>query len=73
MDSFLKWFAESPLASALRVAVAFTLNNMIADFVKVGNFDFTNWKSWVIGAFAVSVPLILRWLNPEDKAFGVKG
>jgi len=73
MDAFWKWFAESPLASALRVAVAFALNNMIADFVKVGNFDFTNWKSWVIGAFAVAVPLVLRWLNPEDKAFGVKG
>jgi len=70
---FLKWFASSPIASALRVALAFIINNMVADFVRVGNFDMTNWKSWVIGALAVSVPLILRWLNPEDKSFGAKG
>lgn len=72
MNEFLRWFASSPIASALRVALAFVINNMIADFVRVGNFDMTNWKSWVIGGLAVGVPLLLRWLNPEDKAFGVK-
>lgn len=72
MDTFLKWFATSPIASAFRVALAFVINNMVADFVRVGNFDMTNWKSWFIGALAVSVPLFLRWLNPEDKAFGLK-
>ncbi len=72
MSEFLKWFASSPIASALRVALAFALGNMIADFAKVGDFDFTNWKSWLIGALVVAVPMILRWVNPEDKSFGVK-
>ena len=73
MDIFWKWFASSPIASALRVALAYAVGNMVADFAKVGTFDMSNWKSWVIGALVVSIPLILRWLNPEDKAFDAKG
>jgi hypothetical protein len=72
MDAFLKWFAVSPLASALRVFVAYVVGNMVAEFAKVGTFDFTNYKAWLIGALVVAIPPILRWLNPEDTAFGVK-
>lgn len=72
MKEFLVWFAKSPIASALRVAFAYAVGNMVADFAKVGNFDFENWKSWCIGALVVSIPLVLRWVNPQDKAFGVK-
>jgi len=64
--SFLEWFATSQLASILRVAIALIVNNMVADFVKVGNFDASNWKAWLIAAFAACLPMILRWINPAD-------
>lgn len=73
MESFWKWFASSPLASALRIAFAYAIGAAVSEFAKVGNFDFTNWKSWVIGALVISIPIILRWLNPEDTAYGAKG
>lgn len=71
MKDFLKWFAASPIASALRTAFAFILGNMVAEFARVGNFEFSNYKSWLIGALVVAIPPVLRWLNPQDKAFGV--
>lgn len=70
MKEFLTWFADSPIAAFLRTAFAFILGNMIAEFAKVGDFDFSNYKSWLIGALVVAIPPVLRWLNPEDKAFG---
>ena len=70
MDNFWKWFAKSPLASALRVAIAFVIGQMVAEFARVGDFDFTNYKSWLIGALVVSIPMVLRWINPQDNAFG---
>jgi len=57
----------------LGFGLGFVSITMVADFVRFGKLEMTNWKSWFIGALAVSVPLILRWLNPEDKAFGAKG
>ncbi len=71
-QDFLKWFAASPVASALRVALGYVLAAMVADFVKVNSFDITNWQSWLIGAIAVATPILLRWLNPQDGAYGMK-
>jgi hypothetical protein len=71
MENFQIWFAKSPIASAFRVALGYALGNMVADFAKVGDFNFTNYKSWLIGALVVFVPLFLRAINPQDKAFGV--
>ena len=73
MNEFLQWFATSKIASMLRVAVAFIAAQLVADFVKVGDFDFSNWKAWVIGALAVALPMFLRWLNPADTSFNAKG
>ena len=70
MKNFWTWFAQSPIASAVRVAVAFFIGQMVAEWARVGDFDFSNYKSWLIGALVVSIPMILRWINPEDKAFG---
>ena len=72
MDTFLKWFASSPLASAFRTALSIFIGAMVANFAEVGTFDLANWKQWLIGALVVAIPPVLRWLNPEDKAFGVK-
>jgi len=72
-DAFLRWFATSQLASILRVALALIVNNMIADWVKVGNFDVSNWKAWLIAAGAACLPMILRWINPADPLGRAKG
>ena len=66
------WIATSPLASAGRVALAYIIGAMVAKFAEVGSFDFSDYKSWLIGALVVAIPPILRWLNPADTAFGRK-
>ncbi len=66
MNSFYKWFAQSPLASFLRVFVAILLASAVPEFVALGSFDFSKWQSWVIAALASATPLLLRWLNPAD-------
>jgi hypothetical protein len=45
---------------------------MVAAFAKVGDFYFSNWKSWLIGAIVIAAPIILRAINPEDKSYGFK-
>ena len=70
-NSFLTWFADSPLASALRTFVAVVIGAAVSDFAKVGAFSLSNWESWLIGALVISIPPVLRWLNPQD-SLGVK-
>jgi uncharacterized protein (DUF486 family) len=67
MNNFLKWFNESLLASYLRVLLTVIISNMVADFAKVGDFDVTNWRTWVISALVSGLPTLLRWLNPKDE------
>jgi hypothetical protein len=49
----------------------------LAQFIAIGGsaFDVSaeGWKSIVAAGLAAVVPVIIRWLNPEDKAFGYKG
>ena len=66
MNSFLAWFASSPLASFLRTFASIVIASAVADFAKVGAFDFSKWESWLIAALVSSVPVLLRWLNPSD-------
>jgi hypothetical protein len=68
--NFTEWFATSPLASALRVFVAIVLAAAIADWSTKGTIDFGAWQTWVIAALVSAVPVITRWLNPYDPAFG---
>lgn len=46
----------------------------LAQFIALGgsafNFDTDGWKSVISAGLAAVVPVIIRWLNPEDKAFG---
>jgi len=70
MDVFLKWFATSPVASWLRVFAAIVLGEMVASWIKIGTFDFTNWQGWLLTAVVAVVPMVIRWLNPQDPAFG---
>ena len=47
----------------------------VAQFIALGGgaFDFTSdgVKSVVTAGLAAVLPVILRWLNPKDSAFGV--
>ena len=70
MDNFLTWFAKSPIASALRVFIAIVVGQMVAEWARVGDIQFTNYKSWVISALVAAIPTVLRWINPQDNAFG---
>jgi hypothetical protein len=48
----------------------------LAQFIALGGgaFDFgaDGWKSVLASGIAAVVPVIIRWLNPSDKSFGVK-
>ena len=66
MEEFQKWFASSPIASFLRRFSAIVLASAVAEFAKLGTFDFSNWRLWVIAALVASMPPLLRWLNPAD-------
>lgn len=71
-NAFLKWFATSQIASVLRVMLALVVNAAVTEFVKVGVFDITNWKIWLIGALASCLPMLLRLINPADPLGTVK-
>ena len=70
MPTFTDWFARSPLASALRVFAAVVLTMALAHWTTTGTLDFGAWQTWVIAAIASTVPMITRWLNPQDVEFG---
>lgn len=48
----------------------------LAQFLVLGGgaFDVTKdgWKSVLAAGVAAVAPVIIRWLNPDDKSFGVK-
>jgi hypothetical protein len=69
-DKFLQWFAASPIASWLRVFVAIVLGAAVADWAELGGFDFSNWQVWLLAGAVSVLPMIIRWLNPQDGAFG---
>jgi len=66
MEKFWVWFAESKVASFLRVFVTVLISSAVADFAKVGSFDFTRWESWLIASVVSATPLLLRLINPAD-------
>lgn len=63
---------QAVLASWARSFLAACLAQFIA--LGGGAFDFgaEGWKSILSAGIAAVVPVIIRWLNPSDKAFGVK-
>lgn len=67
IEKLQKWFATSPIASFLRHFLAIVIASAVAEFAKVGAFDFSNWESWLIAALVAAVPPFLRYLNPVDE------
>lgn len=49
----------------------------LAQFIAIGgsafDLDGDGLKSIVAAGLAAVIPVIIRWLNPNDKAFGYKG
>ena len=72
VTKILKWFASSPVASFLRVLLATVLTLAVVDFTKLGYIDLAKWKIWLAVAFTSSAPTLIRWINPQDTAFGIK-
>lgn len=66
----MEWLARSPLAAALRVFVAVVVAMVVAEWSASGAIAFDRWQTWVIAGLASAVPVVLRWLNPADGAFG---
>ena len=71
-DNFFKWFATSPIASFLRVAIAIVAFQAMTDFVASGHFNFSNAEHWFIAALSAALPGLLRWINPEDNQLKFK-
>lgn len=70
MNAFAEWFARSPIASWLRTFVSIVLAMFIADGADVFAVDLTELRTWVAAGLASVLPLVVRWLNPADSAFG---
>lgn len=64
MTQFLVWFANSPIASFLRVFGAGILGWIII------NANDLNLHPAVAIALASSLPVLISWLNPADERFG---
>lgn len=64
MSGFLAWLAESPLATAAKVAIAAVLAYVISSPEALG-------LSPIAGvAAAAAFPVLINWLNPEDTRYG---
>ena len=63
---------QAVLASWARSFLAACLAQFIA--LGGGAFDFgaDGWNSVLSAGIAAVVPVVIRWLNPSDKAFGNK-
>jgi hypothetical protein len=64
VTKFLLWLAHSPLATAARFGVGATLSWYLA------NPDQLNLPVPAAIAIGAALPVLIRWANPEDTAFG---
>jgi len=68
----LDWLATTPLGSALKVFLGVLLAAVLLTWTQEGQISFDHWQTWVIGALAVAVPIVINWLNPADGRYGRK-
>lgn len=64
------WLADSPVASWARAFLAVMLSAAVADWTTDGVISLENWQTWVTAGAVAVVPVVIRWLNPADAAFG---
>lgn len=70
MDAFKEWFATSLIASWLRAFAAIVIAMFIADGADVFAVDATDIRTWTAAGLAAILPLVARYLNPNDVEFG---
>lgn len=66
-------FLAGPIGSALRVAVAFVLGELVAYLANGGTFRGLSWAAvelWIGAAVAVGLPIAIAALNPADPRYG---
>ncbi len=68
--TFKEWFATSMIASWLRTFVAIIVAMFIADGADIFAVDANDLRAWLAAGFAAVLPLIVRFLNPDDTQFG---
>jgi hypothetical protein len=65
----------SMLASYARVLLAIFTAAAIGAYLDSGKDVFAisldDWKTYVAAGIAAAIPVILRWLNPNDTAYGL--
>ena len=62
--NFMRWFADSPLASFIRVFGAGVLGWVLI------NADTLKMHPALIIGLVSALPIIINWLNPEYKNYG---
>lgn len=68
--TFADWFATSPIASWLRTFVAIVIAMFVADGADIFAVELSDLRAWLAAAFAATLPVIVRYLNPMDAEFG---
>lgn len=65
----------SILASYARVLTAIFAAAAIGAYLDSGKDVFSvsldDWKTYVAAGVAAAIPVVLRWLNPNDTAYGL--
>lgn len=65
MNPFFNWLATSPLATAVKVAVAASLGWLL------DNQEALNVPPVALVGLVAGIPVVINWLNPEDYRYGV--
>ena len=65
-----EWLAATPLGSAFKVFLGVLLAAALLTWTQEGQISFDHWQTWVIGALAVALPVIINFLNPSDTRYG---
>jgi hypothetical protein len=62
------------LFSYIRVLVAIFTASVLGKVLDAGDvftISLDDWKTYVAAGIAATIPVILRWLNPYDSAYGL--
>lgn len=62
------------LFSYIRVLLAIFTASILGKILDAGDIftiSLDDWKTYVAAGIAATIPVILRWLNPYDSAYGL--
>lgn len=70
MNQFLNWLATTPLGTAFKIFLGTLLAGVLFTWTQNGEISFDAWQTWVIGALAIALPVVINVLNPDDPRYG---